>query len=103
MSPCPLDILDSIGLKNLAEKKTNMLSGGEQQRVAVARSLINDPAIVMGDEPTGNLDNRNTQIIFDILCELARIRGQTIVTVTHDSEFAGKCDRIVELSDGRIV
>jgi len=98
-----LDILDSIGLKNLAEKKTNMLSGGEQQRVAVARSLINDPAIVMGDEPTGNLDNRNTQIIFDILCELARIRGQTIVTVTHDSEFAGKCDRIVELSDGRIV
>jgi lipoprotein-releasing system ATP-binding protein len=98
-----LNILDSIGLKNLAEKKTNMLSGGEQQRVAVARSLINDPAIVMGDEPTGNLDNRNTQIIFDILCELARIRGQTIVTVTHDSEFAGKCDRIVELSDGRIV
>ena len=57
----------------------------------------------MGDEPTGNLDSRNSQVIFDILRELARTRGQTIVTVTHDSEFAGKCDRIVELSDGRVV
>jgi lipoprotein-releasing system ATP-binding protein len=98
-----LDILDMIGLKNLAEKKATMLSGGEQQRVAVARSLINDPAIVMGDEPTGNLDSHNAQIIYDLLRELARIRGQTIVTVTHDSDYASKCDRVVELSDGRVV
>lgn len=98
-----LDLLDAVGLRKQASKKASRLSGGEQQRVAVARSLINDPAIVMGDEPTGNLDSRNTQVVFDILRELARSRGQTIVAVTHDGEFAGRCDRVVELSDGTVV
>jgi lipoprotein-releasing system ATP-binding protein len=98
-----LALLDILGLKKLVEKKASMLSGGEQQRVAVARSLINEPTIVLGDEPTGNLDTANTNIILEMLRDLARERGQTIVTVTHDIEFATKCDRIIEMSDGCIV
>ncbi len=98
-----LELLDAVELKGHAEKQATKLSGGQQQRVAIARSLINDPAIVMGDEPTGNLDSKNTQLVFDILKELTRSRGQTIVTVTHDEEFSAQSDRIVELSDGRVV
>jgi len=98
-----LDLLNTFGLKDLADKRASKLSGGEQQRVAVARALINDPAIIMGDEPTGNLDSKNTNIIFDIFRQLAKERGQTIIAVTHDEEFAANCDRIIELSDGRVV
>lgn len=98
-----LGLLDAVGLKQWADNKASKLSGGQQQRVAIARSLVNDPAIVMGDEPTGNLDSKNTQLVFDVLRDLARTRGQTIVTVTHDTEFAAQCDRIIELEDGRIV
>ena len=98
-----LEHLNIFGLKNLALKKAGKLSGGEQQRVAVARALINDPAIIMGDEPTGNLDSNNSDIVFDIFRELAKERGQTIIAVTHDDEFAANCDRILELSDGKIV
>jgi len=98
-----LVLLDTVGIKRLADKKASMLSGGEQQRVAVARALINEPILIMGDEPTGNLDSRNTQILFDTLRELSRSRGQTIVTVTHDDEFAANCDRVLEMSDGMII
>ena len=80
-----------------------MISGGEQQRVAVARALINEPTIVLGDEPTGNLDSRNSKVILEMFRDLARERGQTIVTVTHDQEFAAQCDRIIEMSDGQIL
>ncbi len=98
-----LELLDAVELKEHAGKRATKLSGGQQQRVAIARSLINNPAIVMGDEPTGNLDSRNTQMVFDILKELTRSRGQTIVTVTHDTEFSSQSDRIIELADGRVV
>jgi lipoprotein-releasing system ATP-binding protein len=98
-----LEYLKIFGLKDLADKRASKLSGGEQQRVAVARALINDPALIMGDEPTGNLDSKNSKIVFDIFRELAKERGQSIIAVTHDDEFAANCDRILELSDGMIV
>ncbi len=92
--------LSLLGLEDQALKSANKLSGGQQQRVAIARALINDPTIIMGDEPTGNLDSKNTEIVFDIFSDLAETRGQTIIAVTHDQEFANKSDRILELSDG---
>jgi lipoprotein-releasing system ATP-binding protein len=95
--------LSLLGLQDQAYKLANKLSGGQQQRVAIARALINDPAIIMGDEPTGNLDSKNTKIVFDIFKELAKDRGQTIIAVTHDEEFAANSDRIIELSDGVLV
>jgi len=95
--------LELLGLKEHALKSVNKLSGGQQQRVAIARALINDPTIIMGDEPTGNLDTANTQIVFDIFKQLARDRKQTIIAVTHDDDFANNCDRIIEMKDGMIV
>ena len=95
--------LDLLGLKDQALKKANKLSGGQQQRVAIARALINDPKIIMGDEPTGNLDSKNTQNVFDILKELKQEFGQTILVVTHDMNFANKTDRIITLHDGEVV
>jgi lipoprotein-releasing system ATP-binding protein len=92
-----------LGIEDQAEKQANRLSGGQQQRVAIARALINDPAIIMGDEPTGNLDSKNTQIVFDIFRELAAERGQTIIAVTHDDDFAANCDRIIEMADGQVL
>ena len=81
----------------------NQLSGGQKQRVAIARALINDPLIIMGDEPTGNLDKKNSQIVFDIFKELAIEEKQTLLIVTHDGEFAHKSDRIIEMEDGKII
>ncbi len=98
-----LEKLDLLGVKEQAEKRASKLSGGQQQRVAIARALINDPTIIMGDEPTGNLDSTNTKIVFDILKDLSRSYKQTIITVTHDQEFARKSDRIIEMSDGHIL
>jgi lipoprotein-releasing system ATP-binding protein len=95
--------LEMLGLKDQALKRVTKLSGGQQQRVAIARALINDPAIIMGDETTGNLDTTNTQIVFDIFRELAKERNQTIIAVTHDDDFAKNCDRIIEMKDGRMV
>lgn len=92
-----------LGLADQASKAANKLSGGQQQRVAIARALINEPAIIMGDEPTGNLDSKNTEIVFDIFRQLAAERRQTIIAVTHDDEFAQKSDRILELSDGELM
>lgn len=95
--------LEMLGMKDFALKATNKLSGGQQQRVAIARALINDPDIIMGDEPTGNLDSYNTHLVFDIFRELTSKYHQTIIAVTHDDEFAQRSDSIVEMSDGRIV
>ena len=94
--------LTLLDLKDQAVKSASKLSGGQQQRVAIARALINEPAIIMGDEPTGNLDSKNTQVVFEIFKQLAR-EGQTIITVTHDDDFARNCDRVIELSDGHLV
>ena len=95
-----LENLNLLGIKDQAHKSASKLSGGQQQRVAIARALINEPSVIMGDEPTGNLDSKNTDIVFDIFRQLAADRGQTIIAVTHDDEFAGKSDRVLELSDG---
>jgi lipoprotein-releasing system ATP-binding protein len=92
-----------LGLEDQALKKASKLSGGQQQRVAIARALINDPLIIMGDEPTGNLDSRNTQVVFEILQELTREFKQTIIAVTHDNDFAKASDRTIEMSDGKII
>ncbi|MHB1277742.1 MAG: ABC transporter ATP-binding protein [Bacteroidia bacterium] len=95
--------LSLLDMQDFALKKSSKLSGGQQQRVAIARALINDPAIIMGDEPTGNLDNTNSGIVFDIFKDLAADMGQTIIAVTHDTDFAKRSDRIIEMSDGKIV
>ena len=97
------DKLKILGLQDQALKPASKLSGGQQQRVAIARALINDPAILMGDEPTGNLDSKNSAIVFDIFKEIAHEFGQTIIAVTHDNDFAKASDRTIELADGRIV
>lgn len=98
-----MELIELLDIKGQEHKKASRISGGQQQRVAIARALINSPAIIMGDEPTGNLDSKNTNNIFDIFKGLARDRGQTIIAVTHDDDFASNCDRIIELADGRIV
>ncbi len=95
--------LQILGLQDQALKPASKLSGGQQQRVAIARALINDPLIIMGDEPTGNLDSKNTNIVFDIFQELTQNFGQTIIAVTHDDDFAKKSDRIIEMKDGVIL
>lgn len=95
--------LEILGIKDQALKPSSKLSGGQQQRVAVARALINDPLIIMGDEPTGNLDSMNTQNIFSIFKELTQEFGQTIIAVTHDEDFAKASDRTIEMQDGKII
>jgi lipoprotein-releasing system ATP-binding protein len=95
--------LKALGIEDQALKKANLLSGGQKQRVAIARALINDPLIIMGDEPTGNLDKKNSQLVFDIFQKLANDFGQTMLVVTHDPEFAAGCNRIIEMADGKII
>lgn len=95
--------LDMLGLRDQALKEASKLSGGQQQRVSIARALINDPAIIMGDEPTGNLDSKNTQIVFDIFNQLSHDFGQSIIAVTHDNDFAKASDRTIEMADGKII
>lgn len=92
--------LELLGLRDQALKKANKLSGGQQQRVAIARALINQPKIIFGDEPTGNLDSTNSQNVFDIFKELKEQFNQSIAVVTHDMHFAEKTDRIITLKDG---
>lgn len=95
--------LDVLGIKEQALKPASKLSGGQQQRVSIARALINDPAIIMCDEPTGNLDSKNSKIVFDIFKKIAHEFGQTIIAVTHDTDFAANSDRTIELADGKII
>lgn len=95
--------LKLLGIDDQAGKRANRLSGGQKQRVAIARALINKPMILMGDEPTGNLDSRNADIVFDILRELSHQNGQSMLVVTHDEDFAQRTDRIIQMQDGMIV
>jgi lipoprotein-releasing system ATP-binding protein len=92
-----------LDIEDQALKSANKLSGGQQQRVAIARALINNPSIIMSDEPTGNLDSKNTQSVLDIFKGLAKENGQTIICVTHDTDFANKTDRTIEMADGLII
>jgi lipoprotein-releasing system ATP-binding protein len=98
-----MEKLTMLGIEKLALKNANRVSGGEKQRVAIARALINDPGIIMGDEPTGNLDKKNSEIVFDIFKQLAQEFKQTLLIVTHDEGFAKKTNRIIEMEDGRII
>lgn len=95
--------LDILGMADKAAKRASQLSGGEKQRVAIARALINDPLIIMGDEPTGNLDKRNADAVFEIFSGLMRDFQQTLLIVTHDQDFARRSGRIIEMGEGQVV
>jgi len=95
-----LRILD---IEDQSLKMASQISGGQKQRVAIARALINNPSIIMGDEPTGNLDSKNAQLVFDIFKQLTTEFNTSLLIVTHDPDFASKTDRIIEMADGEIV
>ncbi|MBK9406070.1 MAG: ABC transporter ATP-binding protein [Ignavibacteria bacterium] len=97
------EVLTEVGLKNRLQHKPSELSGGEAQRVAIARALINSPKLVLADEPTGNLDSENADAVIDLIFDLRKKYKQTFVIVTHNEEFANKCDRIIKLHDGKVV
>lgn len=98
-----MDKLELLGIADQAHKKASMISGGQKQRVAIARALINDPKIIMGDEPTGNLDSKNSENVFNIFKELSHTQDLSLLVVTHDHDFAAKTDRIIEMGDGRVL
>jgi len=96
------DLIDKVGLKPWGHHLANDLSGGQQQRVAIARALVMQPALVLADEPTGNLDTQSADTIFDLMRSVSKTSGTTFLIVTHDPRLAKRCDRIIELVDGRI-
>ena len=96
-------LVDEVGLAGRGHHYPSQLSGGEQQRVALARALANDPPILLADEPTGNLDSATGQQVIDLLLDVNRRHGRTLVLVTHDLELAGRADRVVRLKDGTVV
>jgi lipoprotein-releasing system ATP-binding protein len=95
--------LKTLGIDDQALKNASQLSGGQKQRVAIARAMINDPLIIMGDEPTGNLDKKNSDIVFGIFKDICLENKQTILVVTHDPDFAKRADRIIVMEDGTII
>jgi putative ABC transport system ATP-binding protein len=96
------DVLDTLGIANKMDRKPRQLSGGEQQRVAIARSVVNRPAILLADEPTGNLDTENSTAVLDLMRSLNKKLGQTILMITHNPEAAAFADRIVHMRDGHL-
>jgi len=95
--------LEMLNIGHLGPKQASRISGGEKQRVAIARALINNPTILMGDEPTGNLDSHNAENVFQIFKRLKEEEGLSLLVVTHDLDFAKRTDRIIEMEDGRII
>lgn len=95
--------LKMLNIEHIAKKSASQISGGEKQRVSIARALINNPLIIMGDEPTGNLDSYNSDNVFTIFKQLSTESGISLLIVTHDKDFAKKTDRIIEMGDGRII
>ena len=98
-----LQKLKILNIEHLAYKKASQVSGGEKQRVAIARALINNPSIIMGDEPTGNLDSHNAENVFNIFKQLSVKQALSLLIVTHDEDFAKKTDRIIQMGDGKIL
>lgn len=98
-----LEKLDMLGVVEQAHKKASQISGGQKQRVSIARALINEPKIIMGDEPTGNLDSKNSSNVFNILRRLSHEQDMSLLVVTHDIDFAKKTDRIIEMGDGVVL
>lgn len=96
------NVLEKIGILDLSKKKISQLSGGQKQRVAIARALVNNPEILLADEPTGALDVNTSKEIIDLLKDLNKM-GTTVIIITHDMDIANECNRVVEISDGRIV
>lgn len=95
--------LKMLHIGHLAKQRASRISGGEKQRVAIARALINNPTILMGDEPTGNLDSHNSENVFSIFKRLKEEEGLSLLVVTHDEDFAKRTDRIIQMEDGRIL
>lgn len=95
--------LKMLNIVHLANQRASRISGGEKQRVAIARALINNPSILMGDEPTGNLDSHNSENVFSIFKRLKEEEGLSLLVVTHDEDFAKRTDRIIQMEDGRII
>jgi len=98
-----LAVLERVGMSDRIESFPHQLSGGEKQRTALCRALVNGPRVIFADEPTGNLDSANGTAVFELLLELRREQGSTLVLVTHNTEIASRADRVVTLRDGRIV
>ena len=98
-----LELLAEVGLADLAERRPTQISGGQQQRVAIARALVTRPPLLLADEPTGNLDSRSAQGIFELFRRVNQQLGCAILVVTHDQQLANSCQRIIQLSDGHIV
>lgn len=92
-----------VGLSERLDALPGQLSGGQQQRVAIARALVADPALILADEPTGNLDSENADTVMEVIATVAAARGATVLLATHDPEVAGRCGRVVTMRDGRIV
>lgn len=97
-----LAALRSVGIEELAKKPCNKLSGGQKQRIAIARAIVNEPSVILADEPTGALDTKTSSEIIDLFKTL-NAQGKTVIIVTHDMKIAGQCGRIIEISDGKIV
>ena len=97
-----IEALSKVGLEKYTYKDVTNLSGGEKQRVAIARAIVNNPDIILADEPTGALDTKTGEIIFDLLKTLSD-NGKTVIIITHDKDIAKKCERVIEISDGKIV
>ena len=97
------ELLAAVGLSDKAARLGNQLSGGEQQRVAIARALANDPALILADEPTGNLDQANADRVFALLQDIAHTRGQALLMVSHNPELAKRCDHVFHMKDGLLL
>jgi lipoprotein-releasing system ATP-binding protein len=97
------EVLKLVDLHELHHRKPGQLSGGQQQRVSIARAVANDPALILADEPTGNLDSKNAEAVFQVFAQLVREQGRTIVMVTHETSFARRASRQIRLKDGRVV
>lgn len=102
MKKLAYNALKAVGIENQFNKKANQLSGGQRQRVAIARAIINNPSIILADEPTGALDSKTSNEVFDLLRTLNE-KGITVVIVTHDNNIADRCDRKIVMSDGKII